>query len=385
MGLMDTLGGILGTTNDPNSLNYVSTPGKANYSFGDVNSMIQASMNGEGSVKEQHAQNQREAMSPYVNEQLGNLTRQSADEYAARKAAGGISLDTAPQQQFRDQQTALMGALQARAAGTAPSAAELQMRQGLDQQMAAQQSLAAGARGISPALAQRLAAQGTAQAQGGYNQQAGILRAQEQAQAEQAFAQALAGARGQDMSLASQQANVGLQNRAQDDAAANAFYGQQLGIGQAGVSNALGLGQLQNQANIANLQAQSGILQGNQNANMNLLTGVAQGGADGVAALSGMLSDERAKENVKEGAKPVREFLDALQAVKYDYKKGLGGDRKDVVGIMAQDLEKSEEGRRMVSEHGGLKHVDPNRALFMALAASADLNKRLSAVEGRAA
>lgn len=387
MGLLDSVSGALGLTSDAGNLPYANVPGKKEYGFSDVTKAFNAALSKDGAnyqdtLKKQVALDQSQAAAPYQIAGLENMRMQLGDEFAARNAAGGIGLDTDPQAQFRQQQMGLMQALQSRAAGEAPSAAELQMRQGLDRQMAAQQSLAAGARGISPGMAARLAAQGTAQAQGGFNQNAAMMRAQEQAQAEQSLMQALAGARGQDMSLAGQQAQVGLQGRQQDDAARNAYFQQMLQMGQAGSQANLGLGQLQNQASLGNLQAATQTGLGNLQAKGQLFGAATDAGGAGAAML---LSDERAKENIKPGQKPVREFLDALQAAKYDYKEGLGGDRKEVVGIMAQDLEKSEAGRKMVQEIGGLKHVDMQRALFMALASSADLNKRLKSVERRKA
>ncbi len=91
-------------------------------------------------------------------------------------------------------------------------------------------------------------------------------------------------------------------------------------------------------------------------------------------------SDERIKENVKKV--DTKELLDKLSAVAYNYKKDPAKEKK--VGIMAQDLEKSELGKTLVVEdENGIKGYNKDKALSAALAALADLNKRLNKLEGK--
>lgn len=92
-------------------------------------------------------------------------------------------------------------------------------------------------------------------------------------------------------------------------------------------------------------------------------------------------SDETIKSNKAPADKKMKSFLDALSAQQYNYKKETGLDTKKKFGIMAQDLEKSEVGKSLVKEIGGIKHVDMNRGFSAILAAQADLNKRLDKVE----
>lgn len=79
--------------------------------------------------------------------------------------------------------------LMQRAEGTAPSAAELQMKAGLGRQLAGTQSMARGATGMSPGMAMRLAGRRGDALSAQTNQQMGVLRAQEQAQAQSQLGQ----------------------------------------------------------------------------------------------------------------------------------------------------------------------------------------------------
>ncbi len=86
-----------------------------------------------------------------------------------------------------------------------------------------------------------------------------------------------------------------------------------------------------------------------------------------------MVSDERMKSNVRDGNSDAKAMLDALSAKKYD-KFG-----EEEVGIMAQDLEKSKAGDKMVEEVEGVKTIP--KGFGEVLAAMANLNDRLSKLE----
>ena len=110
------------------------------------------------------------------------------------------------------------------------------------------------------------------------------------------------------------------------------------------------------------------------------------GGAQGIGAIAGgmAMSDRRQKKNVTDFDS--REFLKALSGKSYDYKDtskpGTAEGRR--FGIMAQDLERSEAGRSIVKETPHGKMVDVQQGFGLALAAMADLNKRISKMEGAA-
>ena len=95
------------------------------------------------------------------------------------------------------------------------------------------------------------------------------------------------------------------------------------------------------------------------------------------------MSDERVKENISE-ANPskLKDMMDKLTAYNYDYKDEVGGE-EDQMGVMAQDLEKSELGKEFVNETPeGIKTVDYGKMGSTLAAAVAQLNERLDKLEG---
>lgn len=120
--------------------------------------------------------------------------------------------------QDRGAQDALTMQLQAQAAGTAPSAAQMQLQQGGEQAMRQAMSLAASQRGRGGAAAQRAGMQAGQASMLQANQQAAQMRAAEQAAGQQALGQHLAGMRGQEIGLATTGAQMQQQQQAQNDA-----------------------------------------------------------------------------------------------------------------------------------------------------------------------
>lgn len=88
----------------------------------------------------------------------------------------------------------------------------------------------------------------------------------------------------------------------------------------------------------------------------------------------GMLSDENKKTNVD----PISQgdFLSALKAYNYDYKEPEKYGDGEHLGVMAQDLLKTPEGRSMVYETPQGLVVDGGKMAGAALASSAYLNER---------
>lgn len=121
--------------------------------------------------------------------------------------------------------------------------------------------------------------------------------------------------------------------------------------------------------NNANAQGQNS--QNEANAN-NQTTGMA------LTALA-MMSDEREKKNVEEF--DPSDFLDSLTGYKYDYKDKKNGAGKKV-GVMAQDMEKSEIGSDLVADTPDGKMIDYGKAGPAMMAALAHLNKRVKSLEG---
>lgn len=92
------------------------------------------------------------------------------------------------------------------------------------------------------------------------------------------------------------------------------------------------------------------------------------------------LSDERAKTDVEEFSPS--DFLDSLTSYKYKYKDPKKHGEGERVGVMAQDLEKTDTGAQMVSDSPDGKVVDFSKAGPSVLASLADINDRLRAIEG---
>ena len=97
-------------------------------------------------------------------------------------------------------------------------------------------------------------------------------------------------------------------------------------------------------------------------------------------------SDARVKTEIQEGSSDIKDMLDKLTAHKYDYKDEIIDDpsmQGPQLGVMAQDLEQSEMGSKMVHEdENGVKRVDYNNNASTMMAALAELNDRLNKLEG---
>jgi len=91
------------------------------------------------------------------------------------------------------------------------------------------------------------------------------------------------------------------------------------------------------------------------------------------------MSDENQKTDVEKFDSS--EFLDNLTGKKYKYKDPKFGQGQQV-GVMAQDLEKSEAGNQMVSDSPEGKMVDFSKSGPPILASLADINERLKRIEG---
>ena len=101
--------------------------------------------------------------------------------------------------------------------------------------------------------------------------------------------------------------------------------------------------------------------------------------ATGMSLLS-LLSDRKAKKNIKDGKEKTKKFLDSLSAKEFEYKNGGGGV---TIGIMAQDVAKSKAGNGMVRDDGGTLMIDTAQATGPMLAALSELNERIKKLEGK--
>ncbi len=152
-------------------------------------------------------------------------------------AAGAIGaraptmIGTGPQDQARAQQMTLGNAVMNRALGQGgPSVAELQMQQGQD--AALQSALAASVSRPQGSVAgmQRNLARTVADSSQQVNRDTAMLRAQEQIGAENTAANIVAGSRGQDIGLATSQAQLQVQEKAQQDQLTQQYMAMGLGV-----------------------------------------------------------------------------------------------------------------------------------------------------------
>lgn len=306
---------------------------------------------------------------------------------ASRGYLGGIDtrgqyqIDPAQQAQMRSRQLGAAGRIMQTVGQRGPSIVDEQARQARESSMQQQMSLASSGRG-NQALAAREAARAQAGATQGIAGQAMTGRLQEEQQARQRDLSALqagagiySGARGQDIGFATSQAGLQAQQRAQADAARLAQQQFQAGLSQQELA-----ARLQQQGTQAGFE--SGIygadVRGDGQPGMQSQV-IGAGLQAGAMAL---MSDEREKENISEGNGAIDRMLASLQAKEYNYKDSANGEG-DKVGVMAQDLEKSEVGSRMVEENSeGKKMIKGEDFMGTTLASLARLNERLRKIEG---
>ena len=275
-------------------------------------------------------------------------------------AAGGV----------RQQQVSQLERLAGVAGGQQIGAGQLAAQRGLEQAQAQQFALAGSARGANAALARRAAAQQAAQiGQAGASQlaQAGL---QDRAAAEAALGQAAAGIRGQDIGLATNQAQLNQQAALANQQAA--LQARQLDDAQRAQLINIIAGQQ---------RAQGQLTEQAQGRRAGLVGGLLDT-AGSLITQASMASDKRVKQGIrKQRGEDVDDLLRKLAGKEYEYKPemGLRGGRH--TGILAQDLEKSKIGRGIVVEHQGVKSVDIGRATGATLASLARLNERLDRLE----
>lgn len=272
--------------------------------------------------------------------QLGPIDSQNANESRAMMASFGETL-------------------RRRASGEVPSLAEAQLRQATTQNQRSLASALSGLSGRNAALGIRGLQQQFAQQGQDVAGQAALLRAQEQAQAEQQLANYYGQVAQRDLSaqelafkqaLAQQQARQALQESRGRDIAA-----------------------------LLGIQAQASEGANNRRADFrnNLIGGIF--GAGGAAIGSGVTSDEKAKKEIKGAAGEAKKFLDELTAKTFKYK----GSDEPMMGVMAQDAEKSKMGKYLVEKKGGYKALNGKKTMSAMLASLAYLNDRLNKMEGK--
>jgi len=265
-------------------------------------------------------------------------------------------VDPTQQAQFRAMQLAQAQQLQRIASGQQQGAGELAAQRQVRNALAAQQAQARMARGgQNAALAFRNAANNAANiglAGAGQAQQAAL---QDQANAQNSLTGVIGQGRTQDLGLGTTNAQLTQNQYGQNLGALTSLNNQQLGA---------------NQASMQATNQQPGLLGGLLNA---------AGSIVGAA----VKSDENLKTDIEDGGHDIDSMLGNLVAKTYRYKDpDRYGDGKRV-GIMAQDLLKSDAGSHIVRAAPDGLEIDAGKAISAALAATARLHERLKKVEDR--
>lgn len=308
---------------------------------------------------------------------------------ANRTTVGQVSQFGGPAD-VRGMEMGMVRDLGAIASGQQMGAGELGVRRAGQQAMGnaiGSATMARGANAAGGARAAARAAAGIGMGVAGQSQQA-ALGDQQAARAQQAALLGQTGARDTQIGLANmdaanqrvfQQAGLdqatslaNMQARLQaigmNDAAILGYMGQLTGMNQAELAARMG----QEQTSLGStgvfpyvLQAAAGV-------------GAAAAGAPGAC-------DERLKENVDDGRVEARAFMDSLRPVTFEYKdpERFGEGRR--LGVMAQDVERSEVGRAIVMETPDGKMLDVTRLVVALTASVAELNRRLERLESKQA
>ncbi|NJN94481.1 MAG: tail fiber domain-containing protein [Anaerolineales bacterium] len=337
--------------------------------------------------------------------------------------------------QFRTAQMDLVAKLQAQANGQGPSLAQNQLNQATSQTLNNALALQAAQRGMGSALAGRnlLNAQSSAlqQAAG----QSADVRLQEQMAAQGLLANVLTQGRGQDQAVDIEQAR---QNQAA--ILAQAGFDTQLSMADlsAQLQTQAGLDQMtqflltqgfnQNEAErkarefaaqLA-LQERQGFLnasiqgeqlaQQDENADRDFAAKLVGAGSSTVGGALAVASDMRLKTNIqkvqngplgvlsqnvnkllsdkeekkeKEEKPSIENMLKKLKAYRYEYKDGEKHGEGKQFGVMAQDLEKTPEGKSMVKETKDGKMVDVGKLANAAMASVVSMHEKQEALESK--
>lgn len=308
----------------------------------------------------------------------------TADKWAGdlgNKASGYVQQQGAADKraaQARSEQQSQIDRLGRIARGEQSSPAEMQLREQNRQGQALMASQAAGARGgfAQAMAAQRAAAMGQAASSQNLVGQAAQVRAQAQMQAQDQLADALAQQRAMDYAQREAAMRGGLNAtgsqldfiRAQDQL--NQSYAELSSQYRGGLRE----GALRAMGQDAQREQQQ-----EQNDAQSRGTWISTLAV--AAPFLAKLSDRERKRDIKNGDPAARSLLDALAAKTFHYRANPDGPRE--LGVIAQDLERTPEGRAIVRETPEGKAIDVAAGLGAALAGLADINRRLKRLEKR--
>jgi hypothetical protein len=291
--------------------------------------------------------------------------------------AAAVKMNRASELETRRRQLALLSGLEQNAAGNGPSVANALNREQTDAGIRAAMASGGGVMGAlgTGSKANLQTALGTAD-----------MRAQEQQQAWGALQNAAYGVRGADITGDVEEARL-----RQQWELANAGFRQQGTLANQNAS----LASVANRLDAARMQgahAQSGVASSidwrglsSEKERLGLRRSQAQEDKTAAAVGTGvqmagsvmMMSDARQKTDIEPGDAKLRNLLDTIEPYAYEYKDTSlpGTSPGKHVSVMAQDLERSEIGKRAVVERDGNKMVDYAKLIPASVAAVSMLNK----------
>jgi hypothetical protein len=299
-----------------------------------------------------------------------NLSReqQLAKEQEAR-ARSGIQAATGELSDVATAQYAQQGQLEALAVGAGPSLAKYNLDLATDRNLKQQLAQAAMARGSQASVQRNLANAQAAGAQEAIQTGVGASLAEQQ-NYQSLLAQQLQSTRAAAMQTQQNYEDLFQQRIAEGMSLTQAEQQAKMDYEKLLTNQLMGEKQIASQEWMAKKQAQS-----------NLVGGIL--GAAGTVGAA-LASDKRAKKDIKSGEKDIENLLSAIKPYTYKYKepnKPMRSEGKHT-SVMAQDLEKSAIGKRMVSKDAeGTKIVDYAKGLPAMLAAQAHLHAKLAKLE----
>lgn len=306
------------------------------------------------------------------------LAAQGAQQRAAPQI-GGTQLATGQMDQSRAGAYGVANRLGSIATGQQAGAGELAVNRQLGQAQASQIAMARMARGPNSVIAGRNAARNSADLGLAGAGQAAQAQMQDQASANAQLGGLYSNLYGQDAGVAAQNAQLGqnaqmanqqasLQQTGLNDTRQMAALGQMLGWDQATIDNQVRLAAIRAGDYASDNQSRGSALQA------------------GGAALAAF-SDERLKTDIEDGGDAADEFMSKLRETTWRFRDEAKHGPGHQLGIIAQDLQRSKLGRETVVQMDAEGHIgfDLAKATGAALASVARLNRRLGALEAKAA
>jgi hypothetical protein len=283
-------------------------------------------------------------------------------------------IDGVNQGAIRGQQSNLAAMLAQQASGQGgPSAAQLQLEQAMGMNAANAAGLLAGQRGQNAGAAARQVANQQAAIGQQTAMDTALLRANEQIQAQNNLGQLLQGMRGQDLQIATGNAQLGVQQQQMKDQMTQFYLQQGSTLAQAQQQAAMEMEKLRVNQNIEQNKIESGAYQQTAQGMGNVMSAA--------SSLMSMFSDERLKEDVTSGDERVDAILDRLGTHAYRYKAPEGErEEGEHLSVMAQELEQTEL-KRAVKETPRGKLVNYGETLPFMLTALARAHRRLKVLE----